>query len=224
MKNIKLFNVTWATTTAGVSPDGNNRTEIFFKGCKKALQGNPCKGCFNPDMWDDTVEHDYSPQEVALRIKRFAPNRYITIGGGEPTDQFEPLIALVKDLKKQDFHIIVYTWKKLKTALSKNHKEKKLFEKLLKYIDILVDGPYDESQRLYKENQEDGFLNSVGSGNQVIWDIRDHIRTGNPLEGHFMKDLCGLCISSRDGDKNNLLYILKEKKEPIKIKEGKTYV
>ena len=50
MNKIKLFSVNWSTTTAGPSPDSNQRIEIFFFGCERATKGNPCKNCFNPKL------------------------------------------------------------------------------------------------------------------------------------------------------------------------------
>ncbi len=224
---IKLFSVTWATDTAGPSPDNNMRTELFLKGCKKAIDGNACKGCFNKDLWNGEAEFTYTPEQMATQIIKMAPNKYITIGGGEPTDQIDDLVELTFLLKKAQFHIMVYTWRDLESILKAYHErpyeipnesfEEKMI-RLLSHIDILVDGSYDENERLYNGKQGDGFLSSVGSGNQIIWDTRMH-RTPympeyNQIEGYKMRDLAGLYINP---DKT-LTYITKEKKEPIKVK------
>lgn len=219
---IKLFNVTWSTDTAGVSPHNNMRTELFFKGCNKAISGNACRGCFNTKLWDNTAEYTYTPEEMANQIIKNAPNKYITIGGGEPTDQIDGLIELTKLLKKAGFHIMVYTWRSLEYTLSKcdslllgeKIKDANFMQKmklLLDNIDMLVDGIYDEDKRLYDKDAGDGLLSSIGSGNQVVWDVRDYNKEKGLVAGYRMEDLGGLYIKSN----NDLVYILKEDKNPI---------
>ena len=82
-KGLKVFNIKLKTTTAGPSPDGNQRVELFLLGCKKAMYGDACPGCFNSITWNaDKAEFSWDPVEVAERINIIAPNKYITIGGG----------------------------------------------------------------------------------------------------------------------------------------------
>ena len=115
MSGIKLRDVRWSVETAGPSPFDNKRTELFLLGCKKAMSGNPCKGCFNSTTWDASKAlESHDPIKMAKHINDNAPNKYITIGGGEPTDQIDNLIILCKELKKYGFHIMMYTWKELK--------------------------------------------------------------------------------------------------------------
>ena len=216
-KGLVTFDIKWATDTAGPSPDNNQRTEMFLLGCKKAQQGNPCKGCFNSVTWDiGKAEHSRDPQEIADFIITNAPNKYITIGGGEPTDQLEHLIPLVKSLKEADFHIMMYTWRKVEYSLAPgsypidcndmkypvNHSS---FNELLKYLDIVVDGEFVAKERLYQEELGDGMLSSIGSGNQCIYDIKHYNETGEMIK-YAMRDLIGLYIKP---DTNDLVYITK---------------
>lgn len=212
MTSIKLFTVTWSTDTAGPSPHDNMRTELFFKGCNKAIIGNACRGCFNSPLWQDDAIYTYTPQEIASQITNHAPNKYVTIGGGEPTDQIEGLIELTKLLKEQNFHIMVYTWKDLYAALHNHTNQRNEFLQLLNNIDMLVDGIFDPKERLYKMNQGDGFLSSIGSGNQTIWDVRHYRETGNMI-GYKMRDLAGLYLKQND----DLVYITNEKKSPLEL-------
>lgn len=182
LSGILLRDVRWSVTTAGPSPDNNKRTELFLLGCKKAINGNPCKGCFNSSTWNNSkaiISHN--PIKMAEHINNNAPNKYITIGGGEPTDQIDNLITLCKELKeKYNFHIMVYTWRDLKKALindyenveinsSKYEKLSDAINELIKYIDVIVDGQYIEEERMWDGEKKDGFLSSIGSGNQRIW-------------------------------------------------------
>lgn len=215
MQKIELFSVTWSTDTAGPSPYDNMRTEIFFKGCDKAILGNPCLGCFNRRLWDPTAERTYTPKEIADQINRFAPNKYVTIGGGEPTDKLEALIELTGFLKEYGFHIMVYTWKDLEVMLMNHTNERQGFLRLLDNIDMLVDGIFDYKERLYKGNAGDGLLSSVGSGNQTIWDVRDYNTKGRKrLIGYKMRDLAGIYVKPSN---NDLVYITHEAKEPLEL-------
>ena len=184
LDGLLLRHVAWSVKTAGPSPDNNNRTEIFLLGCKKAMEGNPCKGCFNSSTWDSTkAEFSHDPVEMAKHIHKNAPNRYITIGGGEPLDQIENLIILCRELKKLGFHIIVYTWRSLsKIYKIKDDKFKENILTLLCFIDIIIDGEFILEEKMWNGNEEDGFISSVGSGNQVIWNIKKRY-------GFAMKDI-----------------------------------
>ena len=47
MSGLLIRDLKWSVKTAGPSPFNNERTELFLLGCKKAMSGKPCKGCFN---------------------------------------------------------------------------------------------------------------------------------------------------------------------------------
>ena len=219
MSGILLRDCNWAVKTAGPSPDDNNRTEIFLLGCQKAMSGNPCKGCFNSTTWDKSkAQWSHDPIKMAEHISNCAPNRYITIGGGEPTDQIDNLIILCRELKKYGFHIMMYTWRDLKLAVDsgkivvKHHEEWKFREKmlkLLKYIDIVVDGQYKEELRMWDGTKEDGLISSIGSGNQIVWDIRDKI-------GYAMKDIVALYLREIERP-DDLQYVIRNNAEEFKL-------
>ena len=212
MSGILLRECNWSVKTAGPSPDDNNRTELFLLGCKKAISGNPCKGCFNSTTWDNSrALWSHDPIRMAEHINKCAPNKYITIGGGEPTDQIENLIKLCKELKFYGFHIMLYTWRNLKQALlldgpalgPLDDEATSFCDKLkclLLYVDIVVDGEFMIDEKLWDGTKEDGLISSVGSGNQIIWDIPNK-------EGYAMRDIEHLHLT----DNNELVYILKNR-------------
>lgn len=206
---IKLYGVKWDVDTAGPSPDGNKRTEIFFFGCKRAVNGNPCKGCFNKQLWDNSVAtFSYSVKEIVENIKQHASNKYVTIGGGEPTDQIVGLVELTSALKKEGFHVTIYTWKSLPELLKESSQISLYAKHLIDYADIIIDGEFKEEERLYDASKGDGLLSSVGSGNQIIWDIHEK-------EGYAMRDLDAIALDAND----RLIYILKESnKKPLLLK------
>lgn len=218
---IKLWNVNWATTTAGPSPCNNERTEVFLLGCARAKNGNPCKGCFNTKLWDDSIATiDYSSEEIANQIIAHAPNKYVTIGGGEPTDQIEGLSEICRLLKEAGFHIMMYTWRSLKQEFCPDIVNNVNFmfhlANTLQYVDILVDGQFEQDERLYDEEKGDGFANSVGSGNQIIWDLKTYyenfdFKNVTPAKGYAMREIDALALNAND----ELIYFLKDPtKEP----------
>ena len=178
------------------------------------MEGDGCPGCFNSTTWDiSKAQWAYDPVELAAELNEIAPNKYITIGGGEPTDQIDDLIILCRELKKYDFHILVYTWRDLCKArkeytlpdMTDNNNKYPIasfkINELLQYIDILIDGEYDATERLYKDEATDGFYGSVGSGNQKVWDVPN-------MDFRYMRDINGLKIN-----KYNYLIYSEIKKE-----------
>ena len=205
-EGLRIFDINWETDTAGPSPNNNKRIEVFLLGCDKAQQGNPCKGCFNSSTWNkDLAKWSHNPKIVAKNINQFAPNKYITIGGGEPSDQIEKLIPFTKKLKEYGFHIMMYSWRSLLNNIDK-------FEEIMKYIDIIVDGEFILEEKLYNQYLGDGMLSSIGSGNQIIWDIKAYNeqpklpRNAKYLYGKHMRELAGLYIKPNT---NDLVYITK---------------
>jgi hypothetical protein len=76
---------------------------------------------------------------------------------------------------------------------------------LLENIDMVVDGPFKLEQRLYEEEKGDGFLSSIGSGNQRIWDIQ-FFNKYHQLRGYAMKDLRSIQLGLND----DLIYYVKQ--------------
>lgn len=233
MSAVKLFDIRWVSHTAGPSPVAtkfgpNARVELFFMGCKKATDGDPCKGCFNPSLWK-TVKgaRELDPVEMAEHLEKFAPQKYITIVGGEPFDQPEGLTVLCEELRKKDFHITVFTHYTLKETFGqwriygtkqqfvKREKnppdiiqgwKRDIFIRFLKSIDILVDGEYEEKQRIYNENLQDGFHDAIGSANQIVWDLKSWRESDftMPVYGQLAANIVQLGIKEED---NSLVFL-----------------
>lgn len=160
--NLKMFSGTLAADTAGLSPRNNERIELFFAGCKMARDGHPCPGCFNRDLWSDENSIEQSPQEIVDYISQYSDNKYVTIVGGEPLDQPEPLLELCKKLYDKDFHICLITHFLMEDIKIKH-------PDLLKNISMLIDGKYDNTKRIFDTDTRPGILHVVGSSNQQIY-------------------------------------------------------
>lgn len=160
MSSIKLFDILWRNKNAGPSPDHGLRTELYFAGCKKALSGNPCKNCFNPLLWDSRPNIEHTCEDIVNKIDMHDVPKFITIVGGEPTDQLDGLKELSKRLKDHGYNIVLFSWHDVdwfKSMFTSNE---------LNNFDLIVTGPYDETERIYDTSATDGIRNSIGSGNQ----------------------------------------------------------
>jgi organic radical activating enzyme len=214
-KGLKVFDIKFDVTTAGPSPNDNKRIELFLLGCDKAMRGDACEGCFNRRLWDSNLaEFSCDIESLANWIIERTPEneRYITIGGAEPTMQIDYLIPFCKMLKNAGFHIMIYTYRELLKEFKISNKEYNVpyridttkWIALLETIDMIVDGPFVQELKLYKEDYNDGFLSSIGSGNQRIWDI-NYFRKYKKLRGYAMKDLSNIDL----GFDNSLIYYVK---------------
>lgn len=225
-KGLKVFDIKFDVTTAGPSPNDNKRIELFLLGCDKAMRGDACEGCFNRRLWDSNLaEFSCDIESLANWIIERTPEdeRYITIGGAEPTFQIDYLIPFCKMLKNAGFHIMIYTYRELLHEFNISNKQYNTPNKipvskwiaLLENIDMIVDGPFIQEQRMYQEDASDGFLSSIGSGNQRIWDIR-FFNKYHQLRGYAMKALTKIQLGLND----DLIYYVKhdsKKREVLDI-------
>lgn len=195
--NMKIFNVKWTSTSAGPSPYHNERTEVFLAGCRIAEEGHPCKGCFNQELWSSKhFVADETPEAAANKIMRFAPNKYVTFVGGEPLDQLDDLIRTCEILKDNGYHIIVITHYELKERIAHDWFA---MDRLVDAIDILIDGAYNEKQRIWDEDKsDDGVHTVIGSGNQIVWDLHDTSPSKSILTGYKAVYLLQLTLTDNN--------------------------
>ena len=213
-EGLKVFDIKFNVTTAGPSPlENNKRIELFLLGCDKAMCGHACPGCFNRRLWDASLAtHSCDIQALAGWIIERTPmnERYITIGGAEPTMQIDKLIPFCRILKDNGFHIMMYTWRELNYELSEHTLpkvmdypldkiDKSKWYDLFEVVDIIVDGQFVASKKLYEEDAADGFLSSIGSGNQKIWDIK-YYREHHTMRGFYMDELESLRVGKINND------------------------
>lgn len=113
------------------------RTSIYFAGCKHC-----CKGCHNPQSWDMNGGYSMPINHILTLIKEdeFAN---VTFSGGDPFYQVDAVTELAKRIKAEtDKTIWCYTGFTIEEI-----RENPNLNKLLPYIDVLVDGPYVEALR-----------------------------------------------------------------------------
>ena len=150
--------------------DGPGVRMVFF------CQGCPlnCPGCQNPDSRDLEGGCVYSLIDLEKRITEHKFISGITLSGGEPSLQAAPCAGLAKAAKENGKNVMLYsgfTFEQLQEQMAENED----LIRLLKFTDILVDGPYLEEQRNID-------LVFRGSANQRIIDIPLSLQTGEVHE------------------------------------------
>ena len=104
----------------------------------------------------------------------------LTLLGGEPLEPAnqEGLLPLVKKAKEKfpDKKIWCYTGFDFeKDVVGKMAKQSETTKELLKYIDVMVDGKFEEDKKDLK-------LKFRGSSNQRILDVQESLKENKPVE------------------------------------------
>lgn len=110
------------------------------------LQGCPilCKGCFNQNLLPFVEHYKMTVEEVAQMILSVKGIEGVTYSGGEPIVQAKGLYHLSSELKEHGLTVVCYTGYTLEQL---QRRKDPWIERLLSHIDILIDGPYVESQK-----------------------------------------------------------------------------
>lgn len=175
MKNLTL-------RTGGVEYHNKNSapwlsTEIFVSGCYKN-----CPDCFNQELRSfkgNVMPVDYIVKDIIVNT----PYKKVTFSGGEPFIQAEALSYIAEKLQDEGFHIVCYTGYTFEEL-------EYLFpyaNELLKYINVLVDGPF--IRELLTPIDED--FKFVGSSNQRKILVKESIKKKKIIlyeEGHKIEN------------------------------------
>lgn len=125
------------------------RLLIFFQGCSIH-----CKGCVNKHIWPFKTGKNINSDDIVAILKKH-PKCGVTLHGGEPLDQAETLIDLVKKIKKNKRTIILFTGY-LKKEL--NRTQRRIWD----LSDLVKSGPFVKEKLNY-------YLQFRGSTNQRIY-------------------------------------------------------
>jgi len=159
---IKIFNFKEMSLVDGEGI----RFVIFFAGCPRA-----CNGCHNPASQNINNGVDYDMDDLIEKIRDVKDmHDGITLSGGDPFFQkeklYEFLIKLRKDEELKKINVWCYTGYNM-SDLKEDHYKKRC----LRYIDVIVDGEYDENLPPIK---------FAGSSNQTVYS-----RVG--ISNHFLR-------------------------------------
>lgn len=136
------------------------RISLFVSGCN-----HHCKGCFNPESWDFNAGKEFTMEEENKIIDLLSPTYIsgLTVLGGEPMDprNTERVYEFLQHVRQvyPDKSIWVYSGYTIYELMKRPGSRK-----ILKLIDVLVDGEF-------VEDLKDINLQYCGSTNQSIIDI-----------------------------------------------------
>ncbi len=146
------------------------RVSLFVSGCR-----HHCKGCFNPETWDFCYgkPFDTAAQEQLFSALKPSYIEGLTLLGGDPMEKenVEGLLPFIRALKEKfpQKNIWCYTGDIYENLLKRDDARQ-----LLSYIDVLVDGPFIESQKKIT-------LRFRGSENQRIIDVKESLKTNKTV-------------------------------------------
>jgi len=115
------------------------RAVIWVQGCPFS-----CPGCIAPETRDISKGQQYSVAALAGWVVEQQDIEGITLSGGEPMYQAEPLASLIDQITShQDVGVVCYTGYTYEALLDVGTPAQRA---LLERIDLLIDGPYLQSQ------------------------------------------------------------------------------
>lgn len=169
--------------TFGLVDGPGIRTVIFLNGCNLR-----CKFCHNPETWH-IKDYNYNKEQLLKKILRnksyFKNKGGVTFSGGEPLLQYDFLLDICKDLKKENIHITIDT-----AGIGNGN-----YQELLDNIDLVLldikaitkDKYLEITQRNYLSKFEE-FLKQLNNSNKEVW-IRQVIIPGVNDNNDYMKEL-----------------------------------
>ena len=148
------------------------RVSLFVSGCR-----HRCKNCFNPETWAFDYGMPFTAETAKQILSQLEPAyiQGLTLIGGEPMEpenqrDLLPFVQAVRHQFGQKKDIWCYTGCVLETELlTESAYRCEVTDALLQEIDVLVDGPFLESQKSLS-------LAFRGSENQRILYLRKVLR------------------------------------------------
>ncbi len=157
------------------------RTSLFVSGCT-----NKCKNCFQPETWSFTYGVPFTEEvwEEIFDSMKISSVRGLTILGGEPmeVENQKALLPFIRTFKERypEKDLWIFTgnlYEELTDSALAHPKRIPETDELLSYVDILVDGRFEEEKKRLglrfrgSENQRIIDMNKTrAEGKIVIWD------------------------------------------------------
>lgn len=153
------------------------RVSIFTQGCS-----HHCYNCFNQETWDfdNGFEWNDTKKDKILDLCDYDFIEGLSILGGDPLcllskknyDESKDLFKLCKEFKERfpEKSIWLWTGYTFEELFDDSIMDVSEIKELLKYIDVIVDGRFDESKKVIN-------LKWRGSTNQRIIDVKQTLKT-----------------------------------------------
>ena len=147
----------WAKIrTEDIANGPGYRVSIYVQGCN-----HHCPECFNPETWDFQGGREFN-NAVKNKFLELGNNKKIvgfSILGGEPLQQGQDMLNLVKEIKERYPDKTIWMW----TGCVYEELTPEQFE-IVKYVDVLIDGRFDAKLKSLRSRYK-------GSSNQRVIDI-----------------------------------------------------
>ncbi len=141
------------------------RMTVFAQGCP-----HHCQGCHNPETWQFGCGTPMEEERIADIVGTNPLCRGVTFSGGEPFAQAEGFTKLAQLLKQRGYEVASYSGYTFEELANGTEAQ----QKLLKSIDVLIDGPFVMTQRSLE-------IPFRGSKNQRIIDVKKSLTAGEPV-------------------------------------------
>ena len=149
------------------------RVSVFVSGCH-----HHCKECFNAEAWNFNYGKEYTQETEEKIMEELKPSHIagLSLLGGEPLEpeNQEKILNIVKKVKEKypEKNIWCYTGFKLdEDILNGKFKENETTQEIIKNIDVLVDGKFENEKKDIK-------LKFRGSSNQRVIDVQKTLKEG----------------------------------------------
>lgn len=142
------------------------RFTVFSQGCPHG-----CPGCHNPQTHDFSGGTDMETEEIIERIRKNPLLDGVTLSGGEPFCQSPACAEIAREAKKMGLNVWSYSGYTFEELMS----GKSEWMELLREIDILVDGRFEQEKRTLE-------CRFRGSWNQRLIDVQASLKHGKAIE------------------------------------------
>lgn len=142
------------------------RYVIFTQGCK-----HNCKGCHNPSTHSFSGGMEVSEEELVQDILSIKSIDGITLSGGDPLNQVNSCIKLIRLLNELKPELDVWCY----TGFTYEDIQTPQYRELLSLIDVLVDGKFILEEKTFD-------CPFRGSSNQRLIDVRQSMVLGKTVE------------------------------------------
>ena len=166
--------------TVDVQDGTGVRVSLYVSGCHFH-----CKGCHNPEAWDFKYGKEYNEETEEYILEQLGKSYIagLSILGGEPLEpqNQKALVSLVKKAKERypNKDIWCYTGYDFeKNVLGEMYKKFEFTPKFLNNIDVIVDGEFQEENKLID-------LKFRGSTNQRKIDVKTSIKNNKLVQLKF---------------------------------------
>lgn len=162
------------------------RVSLFVSGCT-----HRCKGCFNEEAWDFSYGQPFTEETEEKLFSLLAPGHIagLSLLGGEPFEvqNQRALTPFLRELRRRYPQKTVWCYTGYlfdAELLAPSRARCEVTDEMLSYIDILVDGRFEEDKKSL-------LLSFRGSSNQRVIDVPASLAAGQVVIWAKLQDRSG---------------------------------